>query len=241
MYPNLLRLLLYAIGIPIFFLATSTKLSACSSSFEPERGYVTYFNPEIAGDSTFQVCYMDADLIYDFSEQSPAVEKYEQNLAEWQKYAGGNMPLSDIAEIIYGTSAKALQEQVLMPMMSNGKITGKLRKNLFLQQLFKAQDINAVRYIIFSKQCEPHIAEVNPWDDVPERDIEAMSELIETAKLHYAETNAEFLKLRYGFQAARLAHYAKQHEKAIALYDELVAPVVAKSSSLLVKQGVALH
>lgn len=229
-----------AIGFGL--LHSLEKLIACSSGPPPERYYITYFDAELPGDTSYRPCYIDADLYnnewayYDM----PIADKYRTNLLEWQKYADGKPALVHIADIIYELDPEILQNGILQAITNGVPIAAPLRTNLFVAQLAKTKDIGAVKYFLFSRECEPHVQSGDMWDPKPS-DKTAMKALIEKGTNLYNESASEFLRLRYGFQIVRLAHYMGNYEQAVVLYDKLVQPIADKAQTTLTKESQVIY
>jgi hypothetical protein len=228
--------------ISIGLLQPTQNAIACSSDPPPERYYVTYFDAELSGDTTYRPCYIDAQWYNNEWEyyDKPLADKYRDNLIEWQKYTENKPALSDIAHIIYELDPALLNTQVLQAITNGKNVALPLGNNLFIRQLVQKKDIAAIKYLLFSRECEPHLQAADSWEPIPQ-DKAAMLALIEKGKNGYDESASEFLRIRYGFQVIRLAHYLGNYEQALALYDQLVQPVVNKAQTTLGKETLAQY
>ena len=63
------------------------------------------------------------------------------------------------------------------------------------------------------------------WEKSPTRDSTKMQSLLTQAIKGAQTAKSAFLRLRYGFQAVRLAHYSGDYQQAVALYDQLIQPL----------------
>ncbi len=223
----------FLLTVASLYLFNSPSSLACSGGPPPERYYVSYFDPEILGDTTYRACYIDAPLyLPQFWEDVPIESRYKSNILEWQQYCNGKPAAADIADIVYKADKSALEERALKPLQSGAEVLLPLSRNSFIRQLAQKKDLNAIRYLIFSKECEQQVNNGGyDWEGSAEKDTTLMQALIEHGKQLAAETSSTFLRLRYGFQIVRLAHYSGSYKQAIALYDEWVKPIAAKSQS----------
>lgn len=94
----------------------------------------------------------------------------------------------------------------------------------------KQKDI--MEYLQFAKACEVRAFDQSRddgWGEDEPFDPAAMRELIEEGKARYAACSSEWLKMRYAYQVVRLARYLREFDEAVALYDELAAPLQVES------------
>jgi hypothetical protein len=96
-------------------------------------------------------------------------------------------------------------------------------RNSLVQYLFENNDVSTIKYFLFAKKCEPEVTKVsNSWYDEL-RDTIKMKNLIQEGLSEYETCGSNYLKLRYGYQIVRLAHYTGEYERGVELYDSLVA------------------
>lgn len=229
----------------LYLFNSNSTIWACTDPPPLERYCVSYFDPEILGDTTFRACYIDASLFSneDFAYNMPPEELYRANLLEWQQYCNGKPALGDIANVIYELDAEKLDERALQPLQSGQNVLLPLSRNSFVRHLAQKKDLNAFQYILFSKECEQHVNSGGDWDYDGGRDTVMMQTLIERGKQLAAQTSSVFLRLRYGFQIVRLAHYSRRYTQAITLYDEWVKPIANNSDPTAASGnlGLAYH
>ena len=109
------------------------------------------------------------------------------------------------------------------------KISGKglrldyMAKNSFAQYLFRNKCFETIDYLIFAKRCEPYVVRPHTWPQEDfERNSEHMQQLIRLGKRDFMKTKSHYIRLRYAYQLVRLAHYAKDYEQVLTLYDFLM-------------------
>ncbi|MGE3802159.1 MAG: hypothetical protein AB7H80_14170, partial [Candidatus Kapaibacterium sp.] len=98
-----------------------------------------------------------------------------------------------------------------------------------LRDAVERKDKEFLDYLIFAKRCEPHAVSVDMWEertyDIPEKRA-----LIERGLQLSSNCRSPFLKLRYGYQVVRMAHYAGDYERTCQLYDSLISPNPVQST-----------
>lgn len=145
----------------------------------------------------------------------------DENINAWMTFIGSdrklrNLDKSAISELVYRTPLKELNtgnaiSGTTCAIMSNSNI-GK-------------QVINYLRY---AKTLEPYAQEnTETWEQSrvqPPASDEYQKLLEEGIKL-WKSSDCKELKLRYGYQLVRLAHYSDNNEEALELFNEYVEPV----------------
>ncbi|MDB5034340.1 MAG: hypothetical protein JWQ98_1581 [Chlorobi bacterium] len=109
--------------------------------------------------------------------------------------------------------------------------------NGLIRLLVARRDTTSLGYILYAKHCEQYAAVGDGWEPRV-RDTAAMRELIAAGTAGHDHAASEFLKLRYAFQAVRMAHYGGWLQEAIDLHDRLVAP--SRFRSLIRYRALAL-
>ena len=189
-----------------------------------------------------------------FAEMSNFIWKRDStkdvNIDDWKIYLKDDkINLQDIEHIVYKVSADDMQK--IRFYVSEGKILdNKLKNNAMVKLWQKNKDLEAIDYLYFAKTCEPHTAYYDPWtsDEDRKRDITKMKWLMDEAKKYHSQkASNDFLKLRFAYQAIRLAHYTKNYDKALRFYDEMIKPNENKNTSIVMywtlahKAGALYH
>lgn len=156
------------------------------------------------------------------------------NLHEWKAYLGNNLSSSAIEKIVYQATLEELE--VVEQKLRKGESLS--IKDQFLNYLSNSDLLDILSYIIYAKRCEPFAVLVDPWstETIAERNPNRMQLLIEEGLNRIEKVKDPFLKLRYGYQIVRLAHYAGLNEECVRYYDRWVAP--ANSDSYLFYQSM---
>jgi hypothetical protein len=94
------------------------------------------------------------------------------------------------------------------------------------RELVRRGDTAMLRYLIYAKHCED-VAYTAPdsWHWHNEQSVYPANYalLIDRGRAEYATCSDNRLRLRYGYQLVRLAHYGGFREQAVQMYDSMVA------------------
>ncbi len=194
---------------------------------------------EIKGINFYGYDFYDINVIHPETGMAPYLldigEVYEKyvdaettqikgNLEEWRERFCNKPTLNDLYYIIYKVNISTLQDlrdAINSPSLSLSFMGDRIAKNSFARHLYRHKCDEAVKYLIFAKRCEPHVIKKKGWED-KKRNVEAMLDLIEKGKKEFLETKSYYFRLRYAYQLIRLAHYAKDYELTLELYDYLM-------------------
>ena len=215
---NLRRSLILLISLIIIF-NSKPQVEACGWSPSYLEGYLTFFQSDLANDPLFK------RYAYDFANQQSQYQYDESlhenrsnlNLFEWEKFFEQRISLEGLSSLIYQLPSADLQKII------DALIQGKKRD---FWQVFTKKDLPALNYLIFAKECEPYVTEGDSWYFEPEelekkRQPEPMQKLMTLGEQKYQAETSKFLKLRYGYQLVRLAHYAKKYQACLKYYQQM--------------------
>jgi hypothetical protein len=154
----------------------------------------------------------------------------DANLKDWLAYLKDKPKLDDVREVVYKLSADDMQK--VRAFVSNGaNIPAAWQKNSLIKYWQGNKDIEAIDYLFYAKACEAQAGTFDDWQEGT-RDLSKVKWLADAGKQYYKEkASNDFLKLRFAYQAIRMAHYSEQYQKGIAFYEELVKPLEAKTES----------
>ncbi|MGH1434308.1 MAG: hypothetical protein ACRBG0_07605 [Lewinella sp.] len=207
-------------GLVCFPLTIS---SDCGAGYVPFYGY-SFINPEITKfDSELAPFFLNFSEIHkEFFKTQQEIYQLD-NAKEWQERYCENANIADIRYIVYKASRFQLQDLLIAMESETGsasrRIGGALASNGWARYMVKNNCRETVDYLMFAKTCEPHaVAPADSWREI-NRDVVAMSRLIDEAHDRFLRTESDYIKLRYAFQAIRLAHYSKQYDKVLELVD----------------------
>lgn len=192
------------------------------------------FHPEVVDLEEYKPFFFSFDRLYDYTWDEPAY-KYRDNITEWRNYFGGTIPKEDIDSLLYSYSLKDIQQFWMWVKDDTRPRAEKILQNKMANYLHEHRAENicmiATDYLMYAKRCEPHANwNSDPWSETPyTQDEKAMKDLILEGEKRCTSLADPFIKVRYGFQAVRLAHYMKDFSKCITLYDKLVEPIKTES------------
>ncbi|MFN3316557.1 MAG: hypothetical protein ACK40K_07080, partial [Raineya sp.] len=89
----------------------------------------------------------------------------------------------------------------------------------------KKKDAEALEYLAFAKKCEKYAYRENEWEEPQANASAILAGYSKEAEKASQAAKEPFFKLRYAYQAVRLAHYAQDFKRTILLYDNLVEPL----------------
>ena len=211
---------LYPGFIAFFLFFAPHPISKGCGPFDPSfRGY-SFLSPDLVdlskGAAPF---FLDFATLYEYYDGPKAVQE-KDNVTEWWERFCEYPEKEDIAYIIYQTSSLQLGQLNANIYSERAPMDYQLATNTFARYLKTHKCTETLDYLIFAKKCEPHCQRLNPWE-YEGRNLEAMYRLIEEGKKAFERggVKSHYLRLRYAYQIVRLAHYAKDYELAVELYD----------------------
>ncbi len=220
------------LSISILF---SVKIFSCGGGeWYYEDTYYNFFNQFLLADKSlhpFLHCPYSAFCTEDESVQN-------LNLLDWQTFFDNEIELNDIKEFFYNSSIDDLTklQNALNGVTINELDNNKLKNNKLYKYLKKKKDDNIIAYMIFAKKCEDLIYippyswhQGENWDSQTSEGPDYYNTLIEEGKALYKKQNNKFLKSRLGFQLVRLAHYNKEHQKAVDFFNEYLEKLNVKN------------
>jgi hypothetical protein len=149
------------------------------------------------------------------------------NIEEWQRYLG--LSYEDTRYLVFESKREDLQSITKGKTASDPKLS-------FVTPEFAKKHKQALLYLAYSKYLEPYMRiipgednNIDYWDfsDDYEHhagDLDYNKVKTVLTKSWKAESDTE-LKLRYGYQLVRLAHYTRRFEEAVQLFDTYVEPL----------------
>ena len=201
--------------------------------------YVSFFEFSLANDPLFyKYHYFEiSPPMGPIAVKSTVKREYYDNLVEWQQFFNKTghieVTLDEIQKVIYDSKNKDILLHTLQALKDgdkpDGSKAGDLEGNRALNYIIENKQTEVLEYIIYAKDCEPWVAEWDPWEDPPQRDFEEMERLINLGFERYTRASVSFIKLRYAYQVVRLAQFSGQPEKCINYYDKMVPGLNVKS------------
>jgi hypothetical protein len=212
------------VGINLFALFNTWHVESCAF-FEPDWEMYRFFSPELNQTARFKPLYFSFSRFY---ENEDIIKKNEndENLIEWQNYLGNQATQKDLENVIYKSTQQDLDKirnYVLLQKPLNDK---KWTENSVVQfWASKKKDAEAIEYLAFAKKCEKYAYRENEWEEPKPNANAILAGYSKEAEKASQIAKEPFFKLRYAYQAVRLAHYAQDFKRTILLYDNLVEPL----------------
>lgn len=205
--------------VAVMLTALWGKSFACGWD-EGDWYYYNLFNQEIMSDERYRPFL----LIYGSRYYTNDTLR-NGNIEEWRQYLG--LSYDETKYLVFKASRNDLQN------LSKGKRAAD--ENLsFASADFMKNHKQALLYLAYAKYLEPYMRIIPGEDtdfywDLPEYEHNAGDldyEKVKTVltKSWNAESDNE-LKLRYGYQLVRLAHYTRRYQEAVQLFDQYVEPL----------------
>lgn len=205
--------------------------SDCGPSGQPSLNSYSFLQPILANPLAPGAPYfLDFDVLY--SEYGRQItNQIEENILEWQErycqYAG----VDAIYQLVYKAPAYDLRELLNSINNRNLPLPINLRGNTFASYLRTNNCKETVQYLIFAKGCEPFVTQYDAWE-LRAGNEEAMRSMIEQGKREFMRSKSYYVRLRYAYQLIRLAHYLRDYEQTLELYDFLM-PKIDNDPSIL--------
>ncbi len=158
-----------------------------------------------------------------FYQKFDTIQKIQQkgNLEEWQEIFCGLVEIKDLKAVIYKSSFSELKVLRTSVQNKNYPLSPRFQKNSFATHLKDYKCRETIDYLVFAKQCEPYVIRSNDWE-APQRDTFAMQNLIDEGLDDFLKTKSNYIRLRYTYQLVRLAHYKKNYQQVLELYNYLI-------------------
>jgi len=158
--------------------------------------------------------------------QGPAYTQANDNIREWhERFCKQAKPL-DIYYMVYDAPEYEL-ENLRAAIVENtplGTMASELTQNTFARYLHRHKCTEAIDYLLYAKQCEPYALKPEGWKEQP-RATAAMNRLIKEGREAFMRTKSDYIRLRYAYQIIRLAHYLKDYELTLELFDFLMPKI----------------
>lgn len=217
-----MRLPILPLFLLVFALCPLAISTDCGPGYAPFYGY-SFINPEITEfDAELAPFFLDFGKIHEEYFKSTQEVYQLDNINEWRERYCEKATLEDIRYIVYKASRFQLEDLLRAmdsPTTSTTRVGPLVANNSWGQYMLRHGCRETVEYLIFAKRCEPHVvAPAESWRRT-ERDIPAMQRLIDEAYQAFLRTESDYIKLRYAFQAIRLAHYAKDYHQTLDLVE----------------------
>ncbi len=159
----------------------------------------------------------------------------EENVAEWvERFCGQPVP-EDVDFLVYKADFTEL-EGLRVAAADPKKLTSlpyQLAGNTFAEMLALNGCTEVVEYLMFARKCEPYVVAAGTAWENQERDTASMQQLIEEGLARFKNAESHFVRLRYAYQIVRLAHYKRDWQYTVDLYNFLLPKIDRRKLSIV--------
>lgn len=203
---------------------------ACGPGIDGFSGYSFLDRNILVHDPHYTPYFLNFENLYSGLIDRDTIQVNE-NLREWSERFCGLYEQKEMEALIYYSTIDELKVIRTAAKSEKIKLPARYLKNYFAQHLKEQKCIEVIDYLIFAKRCEPHVTAGDAWE-TPSRDVATMGQLIEEGLRIFKKTKSHYVKLRYAYQLIRLAHYRKNYQQTLDLYDFLL-PKIDNNPSIL--------
>lgn len=199
----------------LFFLFAS-RIFACSW-YSPDYVYYNLFVQEVMDEPRYFPFLLTKENW--FYESDLGLHERNENIEDWQKHLAISY---DQAHYLVFESERA----TLLKILAGDNTTDE--KLNFITQKFVRKHKQDLRYLVYAKYLAPYMrisgSEKNYWDNEKLQSVSALNyeTVISKLKKSWKKADSKNLKLRYGYQLVRFAHYSRMYSKAICFFDTYV-------------------
>lgn len=208
--------------------------SQCAPNGETFYGY-SFLHPDIINkNAAYAPFFIKWDDYYQQYYFNRDIQRQE-NIEEWIERFCGQPEAADVEYVVYKSSIDELvrlRNSTLDPK-KNTPLPYQLADNTFAEMLVLNGCIEVIDYLMYAKRCEPYVITAGDGWTIPERDPEAMYELINEGLGRFKQTSSYFVKLRYTYQIVRLAHYSRNWQYTVDLYKYLIPKLDLRKPSIV--------
>ena len=189
--------------------------SYCAGDFGEDYTYYNLFAQENIEEPRYQAFLLTYDSSFYTPDKTDGTENNE-NIEEWQKYLG--ISYEQALYLVFQSGREDLRALAQEKTVADKKLG-------FIDKNFIKKYKQALLYLAYAKYLEPYMAVKGDrryyWGNVPEHTVEELDydKVIQVLEKSWqAETDKE-LKLRYGYQLVRFAHYSRRYREAIGYFN----------------------
>lgn len=211
-----------------FLMVFPYNIIGCGGSEDPYDYYTSFFSQALSTDEYVKPFYYTG---YRFlHDETEPVSTKEITSTEWLYYTNNEVSKTDVQNFILRYQHKQLSTLYFhIEKKQPLSIADSVKQNGLTKWLIKNKDLEALGYLMYTKQAEPFVTgDEDPWADL-NRDSLKMGRLIQNGIQLWKVAKNNFIKLRYGYQIMRLAHYSGRYDDCISFYNLYVKENNTKS------------
>ncbi len=204
------------------------NIIGCGPEANPYDYYTSFFHqnlPDANGYRPFY--YIGYTFLYDRNEPAAVSDILTD---EWTNYCGASVKKNDAKKLVNKFDWKDLNNLYNnIEKNQSLKIPDPVKQNSMTDYFIRTKDLEALGYLLYAKQVEPHvIGGEGDWEAL-QRDSLKMDKLIKNGQQLYAAAKKDIFKLKYAYQVLRLAHYSGRYADVINWYEVYVAKTTSSS------------
>ncbi|MEP7238090.1 MAG: hypothetical protein ABI685_09505 [Ferruginibacter sp.] len=200
------------------------NIIGCGAGVDPYDYYTSFFHQNLPEATVYRPFYYTGyNFLYDANDPTSTTDMLAD---EWANYCGAPVKAKDAKMLVNKFVWKDLNN--LYYNLEKGqplKIPDSVKQNSMTGYFMQSKDLEALGYILYAKQVEPHVIGGEGDWYAPERDSLKMAKLIKNGQQLYAVAKKDLFKQKYAYQVLRLAHYGGRYTDVINWYDEYAAKI----------------
>jgi hypothetical protein len=169
-----------------------------------------------------------------YFDQASDIQK-DENIAEWIERFCGKPLKADVDYVVYEADVSEISglHNSAADKTRKSPLPYRLAGNTFAEMIAFNGCTEVTAYLMFAKKCEPYVTGAQSVWDTREEQAAAMLDLIDEGMGRFKDTDSHFIKMRYAYQMVRLAHYARDWQYTVDLYNYLLPKIDRKKKSIL--------
>jgi hypothetical protein len=233
------------VSFSVVLLAFPYNIIGCAGGdADPYDYFVSFFHHDLSEEQGYkQFYYTNYEFLYDTKENQDVATL---TAGEWTGYGNKTFDSKAAYDFVCKFAWKDLNN-LYFNLEKNQplKIPDSVKRNGMTNFFMTSKDLEALGYIMYAKQAEPHVTgDWSSWEPI-QRDKVKMEKLMKSGQQLYKAAKKDFIKLRYAYQLLRLAHYSGRYTDCKKWYDEMVATnntaSILQDLSLSLKAGAMMR
>lgn len=195
--------------------------SFCGPMYMPDAEYYNLFMQETINDPQYYPFLRSEGS--SFYESGESKQTKNENIEEWQDYL--DLSYSQAYFLVF----EATQSEVRALIKGKGVSTEKLG---FATPTFVKRHKQALLYLAYAKYLAPYMrvkneSGSNSWNNQTKHSVAELNydKVIKVLRQSWKAETSKELKLRYGYQLVRFAHYNRKYQTALDFFDQYVEPL----------------
>ncbi len=231
---NALSKSLFIVFIILLFLIIPmpTAKSDCGTFGSRAATRISFVHLDLlAWQSDYAPYLMGYQVIENYYAMNRREPQENDNIGEWRGRFCDITDSADVSLMLFDTDVEELADLREAASRKGRDVDYLLKDNTFAQVLQQNRCIETIDYLIFAKTCEPFCVKGDKWSAAKPLNAD-MSGLIARGSTEFRRTKSPFLRMRYFYQMLRLAHYAKDYEQVLRIWEEFL-PKIPRTQTII--------